>query len=257
MRPHISILLLFVAVALCRDFGQYYIVLNSISWPMNKAKINGSAIVKKFAVGLPVTVAGTFYGGNATENGIASFSGKIVSVSSRSNTTRISANYTEGSWNGKALPKLEGTISMRLSDKNLEYQVWCQNEAGAQFIVNGTAHESSWLPFAVFARYKARYVVGAKLSAVETVNAAVFAHPFFTYVKNCSWYMTNFKDSSDQYNRCLLVGNDGKHCGVVDYTGSWFVHSDPKKGVVVRTPLAQAAHYFKNGFKYKECAYAN
>ncbi len=257
MKPYLSILLLLVVVTvvLCSDFDQYHIVANSIRWPGRTAKINGSIIVKKFEVGLPLTVAGVYYGGNGTQNGIASFTGKIASVSNRSGATSIVVNCNEGAWNGKALPKLQGNIIMLLSGKSLNYVVRCQDSAGAGYVVNGTGYENNWLPFAVFAKYKARYVIGAKLSAVETVNAAVFAHPFFTYVKNCTWYMNNFRFSTREFDRCLLMGNDGKHCGVLDYTNSWFVHSDPTKNVVVRTPLAQAARYFKDGFTYMDCAY--
>lgn len=149
-------------------------------------------------------------------------------------------------------------MEMQLVGRTIHYVSRCKVGQKVEYLVNGSAYESKWLPYAAsYARFIVRRIMGAKLTAVETVNAAVFMHPFLSNVRNCSWYMSNFKDSKSQYDRCVLVGKDGKHCGVIDYSYNWFVHSDPKKKVVTRVPIVQAEWYFKSGFTYKQCAYAD
>ncbi len=251
-----SILALFsvLSLALCANFTMYQYTHGTVSKALAGGQdINGTIIVEGFRAGRAVSVGGV--AGLKVDRTIIGFSGKVLKVTQNGRVRTVASSCVEGSWGAKSMYKMEGEINMTLVGEEMKYSGRCTDRDGATiYSFSGSAREAKELPFAQkMARVLARDLVGSRFSAAETVSAATMMNPRFPLARNCSWYLNNFEPAEGGYGTCLLVGLNGQHCAVIDSTGTWFVHTDPKTGVVIRTSSVYARNYFKDGYHGLKC----
>ncbi|MDR3548385.1 MAG: hypothetical protein P4M11_09010 [Candidatus Pacebacteria bacterium] len=65
-------------------------------------------------------------------------------------------------------------------------------------------------------------------------------------------FATKFKTVSQIKPGFLIIGEDGKHCAVVDKEGDKFVHVNPNTKKVALTPLSRIGEFFKDGYIVKD-----
>eukprot|EP00829_Urostomides_striatus_P019769 TRINITY_DN786_c0_g2_i2.p1 TRINITY_DN786_c0_g2~~TRINITY_DN786_c0_g2_i2.p1 ORF type:complete len:296 (+),score=108.71 TRINITY_DN786_c0_g2_i2:70-957(+) len=87
---------------------------------------------------------------------------------------------------------------------------------------------------------------------VHVVNYAVFGFPYIYHVPTCKWYLDKFPETNVTKPGFLIVGKDGKHCGILDKDAENLIHSNPAKKKVTATPLPLIKDFFPQGYVIKE-----
>eukprot|EP00826_Nyctotherus_ovalis_P003828 TRINITY_DN1078_c0_g1_i6.p1 TRINITY_DN1078_c0_g1~~TRINITY_DN1078_c0_g1_i6.p1 ORF type:complete len:287 (-),score=67.59 TRINITY_DN1078_c0_g1_i6:103-870(-) len=86
-------------------------------------------------------------------------------------------------------------------------------------------------------------------NAHEVIGYAIADMPFFA--KSCSGILKNFPIEEDDDPGMIIVGTDGKHCGIIDSEGYKFIHANPAKKVVTLTSLELAGQFFPKGYEFR------
>lgn len=87
-------------------------------------------------------------------------------------------------------------------------------------------------------------------NAHEVIGYAIADMPFFA--KSCNGILKNFPAEEDDDPGMIIVGTDGKHCGIIDSEGDKFIHANPAKRVVTLTSLELAKQFFPKGYVYRD-----
>ncbi len=262
MRSTLVLIFLSLSLVLAREFTMYQYFFAKFKAGTRDSfgevlGINGTIVLPKSLLSTLIGGAGyyqpTFH--------IVGFTGKVTKVTrSAAGVTEIKADCVEGVWNTQKLGSfLVGTINITINGTMALYHGVCvRKDTGMQYEISAEGHETPYVPFAGSYTYAlAKQLMGSFYTAIQLVNDAVFMYPYFPYAKNCSWYRDNFIPANETRHKCIIVGNGGEHCGIMDYSGDWFIHTDPAKKTVVRSPVAQAKRWFKSGYVFRECQMNN
>ena len=77
------------------------------------------------------------------------------------------------------------------------------------------------------------------------INYAMFDYLYKEYT--CQDYINLFVET-DPIPGAIIVGRDGKHCGILDKGWNKFIHSNPIRKLVTITPMSMTDRFFKNGY---------
>jgi hypothetical protein len=183
------------------------------------------------------------------------FSAKIVEYKTEKDNFQIVANCTEGAWGLNGM-KLQGKIQVTGSMlKNAHFHGWCFDpKAKRNYTIQAQGdYTKSPLYNTTEAALRAKILVGQSAEAyqpVHVLNFAVIGFPYITMIKNCTFYQ-QFKNATEAKPGYLIVGNDGKHCAIVDKEGDKFIHSNPVKKQVTINPNSMIKDFFKGGYTFK------
>ena len=103
------------------------------------------------------------------------------------------------------------------------------------------------------ASLRASLLIGKPTSMFTSSHVISHAISAYAYNKrNCEWYLKNIKDTDKAKFGVLIVGKDGKQCGILDNEGDKFIYGNEIKKQIVSVPLALASSVFPKGFVYKD-----
>lgn len=102
---------------------------------------------------------------------------------------------------------------------------------------------------------RAHLLIGEKAETyqpVHVINYAVWGFPYIYHVPSCKWYLEKFPASDETKPGFLIVGKDGKNCGILDKDAENLIHSNPVKKKVTSTPLPLIKDFFPEGYVIKQ-----
>lgn len=71
-----------------------------------------------------------------------------------------------------------------------------------------------------------------QFAPVNVLNYAIMGFAYIKDVADCSFYAQNFWNMTEPKPGFIIVGKDGKHCGIMDHEGDKFYHSNPAKKIL-------------------------
>ncbi len=252
----VFILLLLVAECTCELGVRYYHYTNGTITQFGTEPVHTDGpIFIEFLRTMNITViSGTHL------NGVAfAFAAKITMFYESDGNFIMEGDCWEGSWGLHKQFKTVGHVRLCGSWTSLHYRSECASpDLNTNWTVNELGASASKCPFyaPAEAAIKASTLLGQQRSlygSVHVVSYATVGYPYVHAIQNCTWYLQNLKKNATKAAAGLVVvGLDGKHCGVVDREGDKFIHSDPKREVVAATPLVRLHEFFPKGVVYKD-----
>ena len=185
------------------------------------------------------------------------FVAKITKIIMNGNKMEIEVKCWEGGWGHQMVNDLVGMIRITGDLNQIEFMQNC-TEPKSKMQVGINAHGvKAQCPFYLppEAAKRAQILVGEKeemYKPIHVLNFAVMGYPYIESIKDCSWWLKNFHNATEGKPGFVVVGTDGKHCGIVDKEGDKFIHSNPVKHLVTATPMAMLKDFFKAGHVFKE-----
>ncbi len=185
------------------------------------------------------------------------FGFKINSYNVSGDRFMIIAACAEGAWGTTQLKKMNGTIVLYGNiGSYVGFYGWCSsNTTHAKYSIlgQGNATRTGYYNATEAARRAAMLVgqAGHTYKPVHVLNFAIVGYPYIGSIKSCEWYLKNMNQTSNVTAGYVIVGKDGKHCGVVDAEGDKFVHTNPTTKKVALTPLVKASEFFPKGYVFK------
>ncbi len=218
------------------------------------AKISGPIFIEFLKTINVTTIAGMHIKGS-TETPFA-LGAKITKVIRDGDKITVEAACFEAGWGTKPM-KMEGTVNVTGTWNEIHYHAHCENkETKARWEINAHATATKCPLYApAEAGARAKILVGQHaevFQAVHVLNYAIIGYPYVNGIRNCTWYLQNFKNATDAKPGFAIVGNDGAHCGIIDKEGDKFIHTNPVKKLVTETPLSMAKDFFKKGYTLKD-----
>lgn len=192
------------------------------------------------------------------DNGPAMFEfvANISSIAYNESFFLAQGQFFKGKWGTKNPVYMEGGFFINGTLENLSFFGFCFDErtnTTYNFTINATFSKCPYF-IPPQAAMRALRIVGQSAEVfkpVDVPNFALFGYSFEGSPKSCDWYLKNFDDANETIPGYVVVGLDGKHCGVFDNEGTKFVHSNPTTKKVALTSNVQLSRFFPNGFVIK------
>lgn len=168
----------------------------------------------------------------------------------------IRAKCWAGQLGSQKLEKISGEISVKGTLKEAQFLMTAsaENPKAIYHITTKGEH----MPRSYFsppeAARRAAFLIGEKAEkylAVNVINYAIWGFPYVKYVNSCKWFLEKLQTVAATKPGFIVVGKDGKHCGIVDKEGDNFIHSNPVKKHVTSNPLTMLKEYFPDGYVIK------
>lgn len=160
---------------------------------------------------------------------------------------------SEGRWSDKQNVELSGTLNFTGNWDKAEIKGYCTTKDDEEWIINSNGMEKKATFFSYEeAAMRAKLLMGQSAEHYSTssiISYAVLDYPYTGL--NCEQILARYPTSDISKAGIIIVGKDGKHCGIVASEGEKFIHTDPHKKVVIDTFLSLAMQFFPNGFLYK------
>lgn len=221
----------------------------------NYTRIRGPLFIERFRNGFNVILAGLY---NEKQKNVSFAILGQANITFHSNGSRSYTGICYGvSWGHKE-HQTRGNFSIYQYRNITSYFANCTGvDHRGSYIANATVVQST-CPFYAPNESAGRAVDLLDMSSsmykpVHVVNHAVLGYAYIPNVMNCTWYLHNLhKDANATKPGVVIVGNDGRHCGVVDLSAKRFIHSDQHKKKVIQSSIGMAKYYFKNGYTLKD-----
>eukprot|EP00826_Nyctotherus_ovalis_P046619 TRINITY_DN528_c0_g1_i8.p1 TRINITY_DN528_c0_g1~~TRINITY_DN528_c0_g1_i8.p1 ORF type:complete len:197 (-),score=60.77 TRINITY_DN528_c0_g1_i8:150-740(-) len=182
-----------------------------------------------------------------------SFTPFVAIAASNSTDPEGDLDHVEAKWGLEDSNRAEGIIKLNKNGESLMIGgiFIYKNNKVLTLAANSTSAKTFFYP-AKEAGERAKKLEKQKFDAVNVVYYAISDVAFLN--NDCTmFFRKGFKNLTKEEPGAIIVGNDGKHCGIVDNEGTSFVHSDPKTNLVAIEKIVKIKSVFKNGFTYKKC----
>eukprot|EP00826_Nyctotherus_ovalis_P038254 TRINITY_DN3575_c0_g1_i1.p1 TRINITY_DN3575_c0_g1~~TRINITY_DN3575_c0_g1_i1.p1 ORF type:complete len:264 (-),score=28.28 TRINITY_DN3575_c0_g1_i1:173-964(-) len=166
----------------------------------------------------------------------------------------VTANCVGGAWGYHNPGRLSGTSTLVGPQNKTIFEADCASRRNEHWKVNATCNKSETLFYPPKeAGYRAKKLIGQNYRKFQAPHVVTYAVMDFPYVGiECRTFLLDvFPDAPGPEPGAIIVGNDGRHCGIVDDEGTKFVHSNPYARKVAYDPVSTAFRYFRRGFTYK------
>lgn len=159
-----------------------------------------------------------------------------------------------GRWGTENPVMMTGIIKFKGKDENARIEGLCtdSNTKRWVFAANVTKSKTLFFPPKEAGR-RAKNLIGQsvlRFSASELILYSIVDYPYIKGI-DCNMLKQILVDASGPSPGAIIIGNDGKHCAIIDNEGDKFVHSNPNKKKVTLDPLSTTNVYFPKGFIYK------
>ncbi len=247
-----TFLLCLIATAACVELSAYHYKDGNMAVNGAKpSKIDGP-IFMKFLNNQNVAIIAGMYSVKTP----FFFAAKITSYKVSGGKYVANATCSEAAWGTTALNALNGTITVTgVVNSTAIFKGVCATTKGVltnySMSAQGTyAKNVHYTPLE--AAKRAPILVGQKIyRAPQVLDFAVYGYPFLSQSTNCVWYLENFKNATEAKAGYVVVGTDGKHCGIVDAEADKFVHVNPTTKVVVLSAMSSLRQFFPKGYQLK------
>lgn len=198
-------------------------------------------------------IFGTYH--NGTQKTVFFFGAKVSSYSVQGKRYVAKATCMEGLWGTSPLSRVSGDISITGEvDGTAHFSGVCRSIRSATvsttYAIKAAGEYVKCGPKAGAKRAQA--LVGTKgYIDPQVINYAIFRYPYLNAVFTCAWYQQNLGDAKEAGAGYVIVGKDGKRCGVMNSEGDKFVHANSRTREVLLTPLIYATEYFTAGYEFK------
>ncbi len=241
-----------IATAACIELSTYHYKDGSMSVNGAKAgKIDGP-IFMEFLNNQNVTIIAGMYSAKTP----FFFAAKIISYKVSGGKYVANATCLEAAWGTTALKALNGTIIVTgVVNSTAIFKGVCATTKGTinnySMSAQGTyAKNVYYTPLE--AAKRAPILVGHKTyKAPHVLNFAIYGYPFLSQSMNCAWYLKNFKNATEAKAGYVVVGTDGKHCGIIDAEADKFVHVNPTTKIVIMSTMSSLHQFFPKGYQLK------
>eukprot|EP00826_Nyctotherus_ovalis_P036753 TRINITY_DN3285_c0_g1_i23.p1 TRINITY_DN3285_c0_g1~~TRINITY_DN3285_c0_g1_i23.p1 ORF type:complete len:226 (+),score=42.48 TRINITY_DN3285_c0_g1_i23:125-802(+) len=176
-------------------------------------------------------------------------------ISVPSGAFMLSFPCVRGAWGTEQSESMKGYVTIRGTWEKLDIMGDCTNEKKVQWIFSavGIKSESYYYP-PKEAGMRAKYLIGQsseRYKAAHVVMYAIFDYPYKNV--NCSYFLeSQFPVAPSPEPGAIIVGSDGRHCGILDDEGTKFTHSNPVTKKVTYDSIAVISRYFPHGVVYKK-----
>ncbi len=215
-------------------------------------KINGPVMLEFLSYSNNTNIGGMYVSGSTKSSFY--FHSITRRYESKSGSFAIEADCLEGNWGLQALRKMSGKVTVvGKFGSFIDIQGTCTTADRSRnftFKANGTPSNATYTP--AEGAKRAMMLVGQKSTdyrPVDMVNFAVFGYPYVQTV-SCRWFLNYNRNETEAKPGYVIVGKDGRHCGIVDPEGDKFVQSNQAKGSVTLNTLTTAQQFFPKGFFY-------
>eukprot|EP00826_Nyctotherus_ovalis_P061789 TRINITY_DN8834_c0_g1_i6.p1 TRINITY_DN8834_c0_g1~~TRINITY_DN8834_c0_g1_i6.p1 ORF type:complete len:258 (-),score=49.02 TRINITY_DN8834_c0_g1_i6:243-1016(-) len=208
-----------------------------------------------------VSITGTMYNTRMDDIREISFFGMDYSTMTPFNiygvTQRSSPHGTVdcrmGTWNLGSQQELSGYIELNKLSNHTELNAVCVTQTGEQWtFVTRNVETPNWLYTPKEAGARAKYLIGQSSKRYRSHHVILFAIADLPDSNHCGIFLHEKYPTIDRPEiGAIMVGKDGKHCGILDDEGTKFVHSNPVLGRVTHEHLVMAQRYFPRGVIYK------
>ncbi len=247
-----TFLLCLIATAACFEISSYHYKDGNMAINgAQSSKIAGPIFMKNQQMAI---IAGT---NSDRAKTLFSFSGMITSYEVTGNNFVANATCVEAVWGTTSLKGLSGTfIVTGVIDSVATFKGVCihkQGEIATNYSISAQGTYSKNMYYTPLeAAKRATILVGQNIyEAPHVINFAVYGYPFLDLSMNCAWYLKNFKKATEAMAGYVVVGTDGKHCGIVDAEADKFVHVNPAKKVVALSSMSSLRQFFPKGYEFK------
>eukprot|EP00830_Metopus_es_P018199 TRINITY_DN623_c0_g1_i1.p1 TRINITY_DN623_c0_g1~~TRINITY_DN623_c0_g1_i1.p1 ORF type:complete len:271 (-),score=38.33 TRINITY_DN623_c0_g1_i1:11-823(-) len=245
-----------LAFAFCEEYYTYHFKGGDMIVNQEKpVKVSGPIYIE-FLKTMNLTIISGMHekGAQRTPFGFVNL---ITSIVMKDGQVEMIGKCKEGGWGTNMMGNLEGVMRITGTKDKIHYVGNCSHkESKMNFTIIADAVASKcpfYLPPEGAAR--AHTLVGEsseKYQPNHVLNFALFGYPYINTLANCSVYLNMFPDVSDVKPGFLVVGKDGKHCGLFDKEGDKFIHSNPAAKKVTLTSNVQLKNFFPAGYVIKE-----
>ena len=81
---------------------------------------------------------------------------------------------------------------------------------------------------------------------------SAIGNPYAFSEAGCRLYYEWFKPTKAANPGIIIVGNDGKHCAILNEKANAFIHANPVTKTVTETPIAMINAFFRKGYVLRE-----
>ena len=152
----------------------------------------------------------------------------------------------------KDLESLSGKAHLRLYSDGSELSAECSTQTGDLWLLKSFNIETKKLYYSQKeAGFRAKFLIGqpeSKYKPPNVISFAIFDYPYHAF--NCESFLF-YADAAGPEAGAIMLGKDGKHCGILDDEGTKFIHTNPVAGKVTYESIAVAERYFSEGIMYK------
>lgn len=184
------------------------------------------------------------------------FVAENTNVVVQGDNVEVISKLIEGEMGSKKLDKITGEFRVKGTWKEAQFEMTATSEgpkASIHLKAQGKTSQCQYYIPTEAAR-RAAILIGEKAEkylAVNVLNYAIWAFPYITHVKSCQWYLDKFPTTTETKPGFVVVGKDGKHCGIINKEGDQFIHSNPVKKEVTSNPLTMLKNFFPEGYVIK------
>lgn len=178
-----------------------------------------------------------------------------VESSVNGSDTRFSGT---GLWRNTRLGSMWGNVTLDESGGSMKlYGDFVNDEYGTSFAYRALLKESSRMFYTPKeAGRRAKSILGQNSEYFDAANVVAYAISDIAYfLRGCSMFLgETWPDAPGPEPGAIIVGSDGKHCGILDDEGTKFVHNNPVSNIATYESLAVVERYFPKGVIYKRYA---
>lgn len=161
------------------------------------------------------------------------------------------------SWQKGDLKQMKGQISIINKGAVQEFRGNCQGldekDEKWAFNSNNTASESLFFPL-VEAAMRAESLLDQNIEKFSAPNVIFYSILDYPYLKlECNEFLDpKYPTVNKGEAGVIIVGKDGKNCGIVDNLGINFIHTCSTAKKVTREPMKDIEKHFPKGVVYKK-----
>eukprot|EP01022_Parablepharisma_sp_SALTPOND_P005033 TRINITY_DN121539_c0_g1_i1.p1 TRINITY_DN121539_c0_g1~~TRINITY_DN121539_c0_g1_i1.p1 ORF type:complete len:329 (-),score=-2.84 TRINITY_DN121539_c0_g1_i1:81-953(-) len=217
-------------------------------------RISGPIYIEFLKTMNVTTIAGLHI--NGTTKTPFAVAAKITKIYYDHHRIEIDAECWEAGW-GTSMFRMSGHVKVVGNMQEIHYFSDCHNvERAAHWSIEADARATK-CPFYTpeEAARRAPILLGQSgdlFHTVHVVNYAVVGYPYVNTIKDCAWYLNNLKNFTEPKPGFVIVGLDGRHCGIVDKEGDKFFHTCGIQRRVTAVPLSMVDAVFFNGYIFKD-----
>lgn len=166
----------------------------------------------------------------------------------------VTASCIGGAWGRRNAGRLSGSSTLIGPWNKTIFKADCASQGDQHWVVNATCNKSETLFYPPKeAGFRAKKLIGQNFRTFFGAEVITYAIMDFPYVGLQCWHIleAGFPNAPGPEPGAIIVGNDGRHCGIVDDEGTKFVHSNPHSRKVAYDSVSVAFRYFRRGFTYK------
>ena len=165
----------------------------------------------------------------------------------------------DGFWKGNTITFFEGEGSLNATSTEISLSANCVHvDTNDHLDINIHGKVSQCVPYTPDeAAIRARVLLKESTNKYLPPDVIFYSFTAITYIyppEGCNSFL-DYPSAKDVKPGLIIVGNDAKHCAILNDKADAFIHANPVTKTVTETPIAMIGAFFRKGYtlKYYPC----